>query len=66
MCICMYMYYRMFFLGDRNLVRRFLRLGLSMGFSELKFVGLIALVERHLRGEAPTPLALPYPFCTST
>ena len=37
-----------------------------MGFSELEFLDQIASFERLLRGEAPTPLALPYPFCTST
>ena len=44
----------------------FFRLGLSVGFSKLEFLGQIALFERRLRGAAPTPLALPYPFCTST
>ena len=37
-----------------------------MGFSELEVIGQIASFERRLRGKAPTPLALPYPFCTST
>ena len=43
----------------------FLRLGLSMGFSELVFLGQMASFERRFRGEAPTPLALPYPFRAS-
>ena len=47
------------------MVRSFFRLGLSMGFSELEFIGQIASFERRLREEASTPLALPYPFCTS-
>ena len=47
-------------------VRSFFRLGLSMGCSELEFLGQIASFERRLRGAAPTPLALPYPFGTST
>ena len=38
------------------------RVGLSMGFSNLGFLGQIALFERCLRGAAPPPLALPYPF----
>ena len=29
-------------------------------------LGQIASFERRLRGAAPTPLALPYPFRTST
>ena len=41
-------------------------LGLRMGFSELEFFGQTASFERRLRGAAPTPLALPYPFRTST
>ena len=52
------------FWGDS--VRSFFRLGLSMGFSELEFLGQIASFERRLRGAAPTPLALHYPFCTLT
>ena len=44
----------------------FFCLGLSMGFSELEFLGEIASFERRLRGAAPTPLTLPYPFRTST
>ena len=47
-------------------IRSFFRLGLSMGFSKLEFLGQIAPFERRLRGVAPTPLALPYPFRTST
>ena len=47
------------------MVSIFFRLGLSMGFSELEFLGQIASFEHPLRGAAPTPLALPYPFCTS-
>ena len=35
-----------------------------MGFSNLEFLGQIALFERCLRGAAPTPFALPYPFRT--
>ena len=54
-----------FFLGDRDLVRSFSRLCLSMGFSELEFLGQIFSFERRLRGAAPTPLTLPYPFRTS-
>ena len=34
----------------------FFRLGLSMGFSEMEFLGQIASFERRLRGTAPTPL----------
>ena len=45
--------------------QEFFRLDLSMGFSELGFFVQIASLERRLRGEAPTPLALPYPFRTS-
>ena len=44
----------------------FFCLGLSIGCSERKFLGQIASSERRLRGAAPTPLALPYPFGTST
>ena len=33
---------------------------------ELEFLGQIASFERRLRGTAPTPLVLPYPFRTST
>ena len=40
------------------------RLGLSM-CSKLKFLGQIVSFERRPRGAAPTPLALPYRFCTS-
>ena len=47
-------------------VRSFFCLGLSIGCSELEFRGQIALFERRLRGAAPTPLALPYRFGTST
>ena len=61
-----YTYNDSVFRGERNLVRNFFHLGLSMGFSELEFLGQIALLERRLRGAAPTPLALPYPFRTST
>ena len=39
-------------------------LGLNMGLSKLEFRGQIASFERRLRGAAPTPLALPYPFRT--
>ena len=35
-----------------------------MGFSSLEFLGQIASFERRLRGAAPAPLALPYPFST--
>ena len=42
------------------------RLGLSMGFSKLEFLGQIASFERRLRGAVPTPVALPYPFRTWT
>ena len=31
-----------------------------------EILGQIASFERRLRGAAPTPLALPYPFRTST
>ena len=48
------------------MVRSFFRLGLGMGFSNLEFLGQIAALERRLRRAALTPLALPYPFCTST
>ena len=48
------------------MVRSFFRLGLGMGFSNLEFLGQIAAFERRLRRAALTPLALPYPFCTST
>ena len=44
----------------------FFRLGLSIRCSELEFLGQTASFERRLRGAAPTPLALPYPFGTST
>ena len=37
-----------------------------MGPSELEFLGQIASFERRLRGAALTPLAMPYPFGTST
>ena len=47
----------LFFSRDRVLVRSFLRLGLSMGFSKLEFHGQIASFERRLRGAAPTPLS---------
>ena len=50
------------FFGDS--VRRFFRLGLSTGFSELEFLGQISSFERRLRGAAQTPLALPNPFGT--
>ena len=46
--------------------RVFVRLGLSMEFSKLEFLGQIASFERRLRGAAPRPLALSYPFRTST
>ena len=46
--------------------QEYFRLGLSMGCSELEFLGQIASFERRLRGVAPTPLALPYPSRTST
>ena len=42
----------------------FFRVGLSMGFSNLGFLGAIPLFERFLRGGAPTPLAVPYAFRT--
>ena len=42
----------------------FFRLGLSVGFWNLKFLSQIGSLERCLRGAAPTPLALPYPFRT--
>ena len=48
------------------LARIFFRLGLGMGFSKLESIGQIASFERRLRGAAPTPLTLPYPFRTST
>ena len=35
-----------------------------MGFSKLEFLGQIAPFERRLRGAAPMPLVLPYPFRT--
>ena len=44
----------------------FFCLGLSMGCSELEFPGQTASFERRRPGAAPTPLALPYPFGTST
>ena len=47
-----------------NSVRIFFRLGLSIGFSELDFLGQTASFERRLRGAAQTSLALPYPFRT--
>ena len=62
----LYIYNDSFFGGDRDLVRRFLRLGLSMRFSELEFLGQNASFERRLRGAASTPLPLLYPFRTST
>ena len=55
----------LFFRG-RGYGQEFFRLALSMGFSELEFLGQIASFERRLRGAAPTPLTLPYPFRTST
>ena len=42
----------------------FFRLGLSMGFWKLEFLGQIASFERRHRGAAPTPLALNHPFPT--
>ena len=42
----------------------FFRPGLSVGFSKLEFLGPIASFERRLRGAAPTPPAVPYPFRT--
>ena len=45
-------------------VRSSFRLGLITRFAELKV--LVKSFERHLRGAAHTPLALPYPFRTST
>ena len=36
------------------------------GILGLEFLRQIASFERRLRGEAPTPLSLPYPFGTST
>ena len=36
------------------------------GILGLEVLGHIASFERRLRGKAPTPLALPFPFCTST
>ena len=47
-------------------MRGFGRLGLSMGFSKPNFLGQVGSFERRLRGAAPTPLSLPYPFRTST
>ena len=55
---------RFFFFRGQEFIRSFFRLGLSIGFSELEFLNQIASVVRRLRGEAPTPLALPSPFCT--
>ena len=52
------------FLRGQGFARAFFRLGLSMGFSKLDFLGPIAPFERRLRGADPTPLALPYPFRT--
>ena len=52
------------FLRGQGFGQDFYRLGLSVGLSELEFLGQIALVDRRLRGTAQTPLALSYPFCT--
>ena len=52
------------FLREQGFVQEFFRLGLSMGFLKPEFPGQIASYERRLRGAAPTPLALPYPFRT--
>ena len=60
------MYNDYFIEGAGILLRSFFRLGLSMGFSELEFLGQIASFERRLRGAAPTPRALTFPFRTST
>ena len=49
-----------------DLVKTLFRLGLSMGFSNLEFLGQIAWFERRLRGAAPMPFSLPHPFRTST
>ena len=35
-----------------------------MGLSKLEVLGQIASFERRLRGAAPMPLGLPYPFRT--
>ena len=47
------------------MARSFFRVGLSMGFSKLGILGQMPLFKCCLRGAAPMPLALPYPFCTS-
>ena len=44
----------------------FFRLGFSMGFSKLEFLGQIDSLGRRLWGAAPTPLTLPYAFRNST
>ena len=46
--------------------QQFFCLGLSMGCSELELLGQIASFERRLRGASPTPLAMRFPFRTST
>ena len=48
-------YIMILFLRDRDLVTSFFRLGLSMGFLELEFVGQISSFERRLRGRLQHP-----------
>ena len=43
------------------MVRSFFRLGLSMGLSELEFLGQIASFEHRLCGAAPTCSGIPLP-----
>ena len=54
------------FWGNKDLVWSFFRLGLSMGFSKLEFLGQIASFERSLQGVVSTTLALLCRFRTST
>ena len=63
----LYLYIKRFvFLRGEGLATSVFRLGLSMRFLKLEFVGQIASFEHRLQGAAPTPLTLPYPFNTMT
>ena len=57
--------YKSFF-GFRDLVRSFFLSRPKYAIRGTGILGRIVSFERRLRGPAPTPLALPCPFRTST